>query len=234
MATFVLVHGAWHGGWCYARVANILRDQGHIVFTPTMTGVGERAHLSSSGINLSLHIRDIANVLTYEGLSDVVLVGHSYGGMVITGVADEQPERIRSLVYLDAFVPENGKALWDYVDDNFRGFFLKTAGESGGLMAPVPAEGFNVNASDTAWVNEKCVPMALTCFLETAKLSGNHAEVAKHSYILATGWGPPTPFQQFYDALKGKPGWVAQTSKAGHDVMVDDPAGLAAMLVALA
>src|SRR5204863_4112466 len=94
--TFVLVHGAWHGGWCYARVAALLRARGHTVFTPTLTGQGERAHLLSGAINLSTHIEDVLGVFRFERLSDVVLAGHSYGGMVVTGVADRVPERVRA------------------------------------------------------------------------------------------------------------------------------------------
>jgi pimeloyl-ACP methyl ester carboxylesterase len=108
MATFVLVHGAWHGGWCYARVARLLRAAGHDVYTPTLTGVGERAHLAALSMTLTTHVRDIVNVLEYENLSDVILCGHSYGGMVITGVAAAAGERIRTLFYLDAFLPEDG------------------------------------------------------------------------------------------------------------------------------
>src|ERR1700760_4452365 len=101
MATFVLVHGSWHGGWCYARVARLLRAAGHEVYTPTLTGMGERSHLAGGHINLDTHIRDIRNVFEYEDIGDAILCGHSYGGMVITGVAGEIGERIRSLVYLD-------------------------------------------------------------------------------------------------------------------------------------
>ena len=230
MTTFVLVHGAWHGGWCYARTAKLLRGQGHDEFTPTLSGVGERAHMNGPGINLSLHILDICNVLKYEGLTEVVLCGHSYGGMVISGVADAMSERIRSLVYLDAFVPENGKALWDYVDDNFRGFFLQSAAESGGLAAPVPAAMFNVNAQDAAWVDKNCVPMSLACFLEKSKLTGKGTAIKKRNYIYAAGW-PGTPFTQFYDTYKIGAGWRCTTVKCGHDVMVDDPAGLAEQLL---
>src|SRR5437764_2913335 len=112
-ATFVLVHGAWHGGWCYARAATLLRSRGHTVFTPTLTGQGERAHLFSGAINLSTHIEDVLGVFRFERLSDVVLVGHSYGGMVVTGVADRIPERIKHLVFLDAFQPADGQSLFD-------------------------------------------------------------------------------------------------------------------------
>ena len=112
-STFVLVHGAWHGGWCWQRVTPLLRAAGHEVYAPTLTGLGERDHLASRGTSLATHIVDIADTLQMEDLKDVVLVGHSYGGMVITGVADRSRARIRSLVYLDAFVPENGKSLLD-------------------------------------------------------------------------------------------------------------------------
>src|SRR5258708_24171866 len=111
--TFVLVHGAWCGGWCYARVAALLRARGHTVFTPTLTGQGERAHLISGAINLSTHIEDALGVFRCEQLGDVVLAGPSYGGMVITAVADRIPEKIKALAQLDAFVPEDGQSLID-------------------------------------------------------------------------------------------------------------------------
>src|SRR5262245_44258791 len=106
MATFVLVHGAWHGGWCWRKLRTMLRAAGHEVYTPTLTGLGERSHLGNAAVGLATHVRDVANVLFYEDLSSVVLVGHSYGGMVIGGVAHQAPERLAHLVYLDAFVPE--------------------------------------------------------------------------------------------------------------------------------
>src|SRR3984957_20745503 len=111
MATFVLVHGAWHGSWCWKRVRQALQAAGHNVFTPTLTGVADRSHLLSPDVNLDTHIDDVVNLIRWEELSDVVLCGHSYGGMVITGVADALSDRIRSLVYLDAFVPKDGEAL---------------------------------------------------------------------------------------------------------------------------
>ena len=110
MATFVLVHGAWHGGWCWKKVTPLLRAAGHEVYTPTLTGLGERAHLLTREVDLDTHIRDIINVLEYEELRDVILVGHSYAGMVIAGVADRVPARLAHLVYLDAFVPRDGQA----------------------------------------------------------------------------------------------------------------------------
>ena len=114
MATFVLVHGAWPGSWCWKRVRHALQAAGHAVFTPTLTGIGERAHLLAESVNLQTQTLDVLNLIRWEELSDFVLCGHSYGGMVVTGVADQMPERLRSLVYLDAFVPEHGQCLADF------------------------------------------------------------------------------------------------------------------------
>ena len=115
MATFVLVHPAWFGGWCWKKVTPILRGRGHEVFTPTLTGLGERAHLANREVGLGTHIEDVANVLKFEDIRDAILVGNSSGGMVIAGVADRIPERIAHVVYLDAFVPEDGQSLFDIV-----------------------------------------------------------------------------------------------------------------------
>ena len=113
MATFVVAHGAWSSGWAWKKMRPLLRAAGHEIFTPSYTGLGERIHLSSPDITLETHIQDVANVLFYEDLTDVVLIGHSYGGMVATGVADRVSERIRKVIYLDAFVPRDGQAVRD-------------------------------------------------------------------------------------------------------------------------
>jgi len=140
-ATFVLVHGAWSGGWCYHKVAARLRAAGHRVFTPTLTGQGERAHLLSGTVNLSLHITDVLNVLHYEELTEVVLAGHSYGGMVVTGVADRAADRIAALAYLDAFLPEHDQSLFDINLPANTQRFIAAAGGLGGLAVPAPPRG---------------------------------------------------------------------------------------------
>src|SRR6516165_6161272 len=117
MATYVLVHGGGHGGWCYQRVARRLRTNGHDVYTPTLTGLGERSHLLSPDIDLDTHITDVVNVLHFEDLRDVILVGHSYGGLVVLGVADRAAPRIGKLVYLDAGIPQGGKSLAEYAGE---------------------------------------------------------------------------------------------------------------------
>lgn len=228
MATFVLVHGAWHGAWVWPRTARTLRGKGHEVFTPTLTGVGERSHLAGKEVNLSLHILDVCNVLRWENLQDVVLCGHSYGGAVVTGVADAMHERIRSLVYLDGFVLGDGEALWDYVEPK-RPYFLDGAGRHAGRTQPIPSEEFGVNAADLEWVKSKVVPMAIACFLERIRLRGN-VEKLKRTYIYAEGWGP-SPFTRFYERFKGEPGWSVLTIKTGHHMMLDDPEGCAQLLL---
>src|SRR5467141_3027416 len=136
MTDYVLIHGAWHGSWCWARVRRLLAAAAHRVFTPTLTGVGERSHLLSRDVGLDTHIADVANLMIWENLRDVVLVGHSYGGFVARHVADRMPDRIRSLIYLDAFVPENGKTLFDYLPDNGGGpwRWLESSAEAGVVL----------------------------------------------------------------------------------------------------
>src|SRR6202008_2024813 len=179
-ATFVLVHGAWSGGWCYARVAALLRSRGHTVFTPTLTGQGARAHLLSGAINLSTHIEDVLGVFRFERLDNVVLAGHSYGGMVITGVADLAPETIKALAYLDAFVPEDGQSLFDINIPASTQRFIQGAETLGGLAVPPPSAAyFGVNAADAPTVDALATPFPIGCFTEKLKLSCAHWSVQK-------------------------------------------------------
>jgi pimeloyl-ACP methyl ester carboxylesterase len=233
MTTFVLVHGAWHGGWCYKRVARLLRKAGHEVFRPTLTGLGERAHLMNRTIDLGTHVEDIVGVFRFEDLSDVVLCGHSYGGMVISGVAEQIAAKIRSLVYLDAFVPENGKSLFDYLPAEQSEQMRTDAMQNGEgyKIAPIPAAAFAVNAKDAAWVDAMCVKQPMATFEQRLALSG--WRVPKRVYILAAGW-KPSPFQQFGARFKDDPGWQFASIACGHEVMVDRPQELATALIAAA
>ena len=174
-ATFVLVHGAWSGGWCYGKVAALLRARGHAVFTPTLTGQGERSHLLAAGVNLTTHITDVLNVFHYEDLRDVVLAGHSYGGMVVTGVADRIADRVAALVYLDAFLPEDGQSLFDINIPANTQRFVANAGNCGGIaVPPPPASFFNVNAADAARVDALATPFPLAAMAERLSLTGVH------------------------------------------------------------
>ena len=233
MTTFVLIHGAWHGGWCYKRVARLLRQAGHEVYTPTLTGLGERAHLMSRSIDLGTHIQDIVGVIRCEELSDVVLCGHSYGGMVIAGVAEQIADRICSLVYLDAFVPENGKSLFDYLPAEQSAGMRADAAQNGEgyKVTPIPAAAFAVNAKDADWVDAMCVKQPLATFEQKLILSGR--QVRRRTYVLAAGWGP-SPFQQFGARLKDDRSWQFVSMACGHDVMVDRPQELADVLIAAA
>lgn len=242
MANFVLVHGAWHGGWCYRETAHALRAAGHTVFTPTHTGVGERAHHSAENITLETHIRDVCGCIEWEELSDVILVGHSYGGMVITGVADRLSDKIRSLVYLDAFVPEHGdslngllsKALAPEVAAQFLGAFRGTAlQDHSGLMQPIPAEMFNIAPANRARVDRLCRPQALATFEMPLLLTGALDKIKNRLYILADNWDP-SPFRYFAGKVENAPGWRLVKMPVSHDVMVDMPKELAAELLKLA
>lgn len=232
MTTFVLVHGAWHGGWCWRDVARSLRRDGHEVFTPTLTGLGERVHLQSPEAGLSMHIEDIVNVIEFENLRDVVLCGHSYGGMVITGVADRIPERLAALVYLDALVPEDGNSAFDLLLPERAEAFRKDAKSlgDGWLVPAVSAEFFGVTdpvARD--WVDDMCVPMAIHAFEESIHLSGRQREVQKKVYILAGAYDPSS-FQAYHERYKADPDWQVHSLPCGHDVMVVLPDELATLL----
>jgi pimeloyl-ACP methyl ester carboxylesterase len=230
MATFVLVHGAWSGGWCYARVAALLRERGHTVFTPTLTGQGERSHLLSGAVNLSTHIADVLGVFTYERLGDVVLAGHSYGGMVITGVADRISEKVRALAYLDAFIPQDGQSLFDINIPANTQRFLDSAGANGGLSVPAPSAAyFGVNAADAPTVDALATPFPLGCFTEKLKLSGAHRAVKTHLYVHGAVLPRESPFKPFYERAKAS-GWRAHALACGHHVMLDMPEETARLL----
>ncbi len=220
--TFVLLHGAWHGGWCYSRVARLLRSKGYDVFTPTLTGLGERFHLASPAINASTHVRDVLNVIAFEGLDDIVLVGHSYGGQIITAVADAVPDKIRSLVYLDAFVGEDGKSLFDMNGPSATAAYVDIAqSNGGGTLPPLSSAVFGVNSADQAWVDQRCTPGSLATFAERLALTGRHKLITNRSYVYATGWDGP--FRPIYDRVRADGGWRTYEFDCGHDVMIDMP-----------
>ena len=233
MSTYVLVHGAWHGGWCWKRVRRALQALGHEVFTPTLTGVADRAHLLSPRVNLDTHITDVVNLIRWEELSDVVLCGHSYGGCVISGVADRIPARIGALVYLDAFILEDGQSVHDILPAPMRDAQLEQArqGGDGWKVPPIPAEAFHVNAKDVDWVNRQCTVQPLATFQERLHLTGEIAKIQNVTFILADGW-QPSPFASFCAAAKAK-GWKTVNMECGHDVMLDMPAELTQELLAV-
>jgi len=225
MATFVLVHGAWHGSWCWKRVRTALQELGHEVFTPTLTGVGERSHLLAPDIDLQTHTMDVLNLIEWEELSDLVLCGHSYGGMVVTGVADRIPGRIRSLVYLDAFVPEHDQALAHFAPITDEQLI------DGWKCRPISAETFGVNLADRAWVDRQCTLQAVACFRQPVQLTGAIARIGRISYAFASGWaGEQSPFYPFYQKARSR-GWATSELACGHDAMLDQPEAVTALLL---
>ena len=232
MATYVLVHGAWHGSWCWKRVRAALQAAGHEVFTPTLTGVGERAHLLSRDINLDTHIADVVNLIRWEELSNVILCGHSYAGCVVRGAADQIADRIGALVHLDAFVPENGQGLHDCLPPETRAQQIESARRDGEgwKVAPIPAEVFNVNVKDRDWVNRQCTVQPLATFQQPVRLTGAIERIKNVTFILASEFSP-SPFAAFYETAKAK-GWKTRAIACGHDVMLDKPDELAAALLA--
>jgi pimeloyl-ACP methyl ester carboxylesterase len=230
--TYVLVHGAWHGSWCWKSVRATLQSAGHNVFTPTLTGLGERSHLNSAAIDLSTHIADIVNLIQWEELSDVVLCGHSYGGCVITGVADQIPDRIKALVFLDAFVPENGESLMDIVPSEIAQAIREQAraiGE-GWKMNPIPAQFFGVrDPHDVVWVDAQCTPQAIAAFEERIKLTGNLEHIQDIAYMFPTECHPS--LLASHERAKAK-GWKIHTiDNSAHELMIDDPQKLAEFLL---
>ncbi len=236
MTDFVLVHGAWHGGWCWTRVARLLRRAGHDVFAPTLTGLGERAHLASADVNLDTHIADILGVLDCEELDDVILCGHSYGGMVITGVAERAAKRIDTLVYLDAFVPEDGQSVFQLMGSERAATIREQASRTGDgwRVDPMPAEVFQVaDADDAAWVDRRCVPQPIATFGQPIASAAAVGAVRRRIYIRADN-DRVTAYAHCAEHARNAPDWDYHDVPAGHDVMIDAPEALAEILLAAA
>lgn len=232
MTTFVLVHGAWHGGWCWRRVTPLLRAAGHDVHAPTLTGLGERAHLSGPSVNLDTHIGDVVGVIEAEDLHDVVLVGHSYGGFVVRGVADRAASAIRKLVFLDAFVAENGKSMIDYVPPERRAAF-EEGGKAKGAFDPMPLEPFGVTKpNDLAWAKPRLRPQPFATFAQPLRLASG-MPASPLIFIRCTEPAFPT-FEGFAQRAKNDPGWTYVEVTGGHDAMITNPKGLAETLLRLA
>jgi len=228
-ATFVLVHGAWSGGVIWQHVAPALRKAGHEVYASSLTGLGERSHLLRRDIDLDCHIKDVLGLIEYEDLSDIVLVGHSYGGMVVTGVADLVPDRIASLVYLDAFVPENGQALFDTIPPGMPRAAPVPGSEW--LTAPLPQEAFGrASAEVLDFRKRKTSPHPTACFTQRLMLTGGIDRIQRKSYIYCND-PQPTTFTPFYERLKGKPGWNVYTLPCTHMAQLDLPHDVVALLL---
>jgi pimeloyl-ACP methyl ester carboxylesterase len=233
--TFVLVHGVWHGGWCWSRVADRLRARGHRVTTPTHTGLGERSHLLSKSITMDTFVDDIVGHLTWEDLEDVVLVGHSFGGAPISGAADKVPERIKMLVYLDAAVMEDGETWYGLLPPDIAASRKQAAEEAtGGLSLPVgPVESFGVTKpGDVAFLEGRLTPHPLATFSTPLRLNGPCGNGLPAHYITCTD-PVYVPAKLGLGRARDK-GWPVSELKSGHDAMVIAPQATADLLERIA
>jgi pimeloyl-ACP methyl ester carboxylesterase len=226
--TFVLVHGAWHGGWCWKFLRDSLTLQGHRVFTPSLTGLGERSHLMSRNITLDTHALDIANLIRFEDLHDVCLVGHSYGGWPVSAALELISDRVSSVVFLDAFVPRDGQKGIDTQSPESAAS-VHAALARGDVARKGPrAAAFGVLPQYQAWVDAMMTPQPLGVSFTPIKLTGARERVARKTYIRATRYPQPT-FDQHLTECRAA-GWTCHSLDVGHDVMVDAPEALAAIL----
>jgi pimeloyl-ACP methyl ester carboxylesterase len=230
MATFVLVHGAWHGGWCWRFVRPLLRRAGHEVFAPSLTGLGERKHLARPDIDLDTHIEDIVSLLEMEDLAEVVLVGHSYGGMVITGAADRARSRIKRLVYLDAFFPENGKCTLDYVVPE-RAARMREEGEKLGNVTPPPLSLWGLTKPEHIdFVKPREVRHPYRAMSQRIVLR-NEAALARLPKTFVYCSSPATgSFDAFAAKYRSDRAWKFFELKTGHDAMILMPEQVAEIL----
>ena len=234
MATFVLVHGSFGGGWVWQKVTPLLRAQGHEVYTPRLTGLSDRSHLLQCGVDLATHITDVASLLYYEDLSDVVLVGHSYAGMVITGVAANVPERLRLLVYLDAYVPSDGQSEFDLWPAEERAATQADMVAGEGLRQPPPPAILGITEPEMAdWVYARFTPHPLATYDQPVPVGSAGSAALPRAFIRCTE-GLWTPRFAPFAAKARAAGWEVFELATGHMAMLTASRELAALLLELA
>lgn len=222
MTDYVLVHGAWGGGWAYDRLAADLTAAGHRVAVAHLTGLGRRYEEFHPGVTLTTHVNDVAAAVEAAGFDRFVLVGHSYGGMVVTGVATRLGARIDALVYLDAFLPQDGQSLWDLTGPWEHAHYIDSQKFTPGAVAPLPG-----------LERPGLSPHPLLTLLEAVRFTGEEAKVGRRVYVFANAWSP-SPFGQFRDRVEDDPAWEFHEAEASHDVMGDQPEQVLQILLQLA
>ena len=231
MQSFVLVHGTGHGGWCWQRLAPILRSSDAEVYAPTLTGVGDRAHVLGAATTLSTHIEDVRQLLFYQDLSDVILVGHSYAGMVISGVVATAPERLRHVIYLDAYLPDEGQTEADLWPDEMREEIESELQEGGEFRAPPSPELMGIADPALAdWVRERITPHPMRTYTEPVPQATEGSMAVSRSYISCIEGPLADVFAPFADKARAA-GWIVSELSAGHDVMLTHPEELASLLL---
>ena len=217
--SFVLVHGAWHGGWCWSKLTPMLKSAGHQVFTPTLTGLGERSHLFTTEIDLNTHIQDIINVLEYEDLNDVILVGHSYAGMVISGVAETAGQRLSQLIYLDAYLPESGKSVNDY--NNAKTAPSPDVEKTNRLPIWGSPQIYGVtNKEDVTWMADRLGEQPYKTFTQSLQIKEDSGQHIKKTFIQLSEY---PQFIEAADRARSKGFGYYRLLSGGHDAMVSKP-----------
>jgi pimeloyl-ACP methyl ester carboxylesterase len=232
-ATFLVAHGAWSAGWAWKKMHPLMSTAGHRLFTPTYTGLGEREHLASPSNDLETHIQDVLAVIKYEDLRDVVLVGHSYGGMVATGVVDRAGDRIAQLIYLDAFVPRNGQALVDLLPPEGRQRMQEKVKAGDGWRVPPNPTPPDTSETDVKWIAERRLPQSFKSFEMPLQLRGADVTLPR-SYVYCKRIGPVDVFRPFAERAKSEPGWRYHEIDASHSPHITAPDALATLLQAIA
>lgn len=232
---YVLVHGAWHGGWCWQRVSSILRASGATVYTPTLSGLGEHKHTLSPAIDLNTHISDVVNLLEMEDLHNVILVGHSYAGAVIAGVADRIPERLSKLVYLDAILVENGQSALSIQPAAVEKTIRQSAAKDGGLSIPAwPAKVFGVkDTADARWVDARLSGHPFRTFAQRLTLHHPYGNHLPKVFIACTVDMLPA-IVPFAEKTKTSKDWQYYELQTGHDAMMTAPVETAGLLQSFA
>jgi len=229
--TFVLVHGSWQGGWCWYRVRKILGGFGHLAFSPTLTGLGDRDHLVNPSVDVDLHARDVAEMIAFENLRNVVLVGHSYGGLVIAAVAELMPGRLKRLVYLDGLIPDDGQSHMDIVP-SIKDSTIAAARQRGAgwLIPPMSAAQLGItDAGDAAWFEERARPQPLATWEQPVRLKSTDAARIRKSFIWCTQFTLGAMAEKARRA-----GWDVHELPTGHDAMVTMPHQLSQVLITCA
>jgi pimeloyl-ACP methyl ester carboxylesterase len=234
VATFVLVHGSAHGGWCWRFLAPLLQAAGHDVYRPTLTGLGANSHLLDElgRISLDTHVKDVTNMLFYEDLSEVVLVGHSYGGMVITGVADKEPRRLTQLVYLDAYLPLEGESEVDLWPPDQKDKYRADLASGIKVRPPLAPSMFGItDAKMSKWVEERLTPHPYSTYEDPPQASGNPESASIPRVYIHCTVGHFSSWMEPFAARARRLKWTVHTVAAGHDVMITHPNELAEMLL---
>ncbi len=232
MATLVLIHGAWHGGWCWRKLTPHLEASGHDVYTATLTGLGERSHLARPEVNLDTHVRDSLNLIEFEELNDVILVGHSYGGIVTGIVTTHIPERIAGSVYVDALLPVDGQSSWQTYRALGAGDYIAEAetwaqSSPDNWLLPQPDSSFGVtDSADAAWIRRRLTPQPVATFTQPVKLPQPFDGRRPRRFIFCTPEQPGVVVN-FAKQVRADPTWSYCEIEACHDVMVSEPAQLA-------